>query len=149
MAGAALIRLFHLATDNDLYNAIMSSRVLSLNLAFFAIVGLGALYAGHRRLGLLRDWRLVYLGRISYGVYLYHHIVFVLWDDYAAKHQLGSHIGYGILKVATSFVLAGLSWRYLERPILNFKNRFRYKAPAAAPRVLKGELIPVIGVETN
>jgi len=33
----------------------------------------------------LRHPWLVYLGKISYGLYLYHHIVFMLWDDYAAR----------------------------------------------------------------
>jgi peptidoglycan/LPS O-acetylase OafA/YrhL len=146
---AGLVRLFQVAADGDLYAVVTSSRVLGLNLVFFAIVGLSVLHAGHRWLGVLRDRRLVYLGQISYGLYLYHHIVFVLWDDFAAKHRLGSHIGYDLLKLAGSFAIAGLSYRYIERPILSLKDRFRYQAPDQGPRKLTGDLIPVIGVETR
>jgi len=146
---AALVRLFQLATDGDLYAAVTSSRVLSLNLVFFAVVGLSVRHAGHPRLAVLRDWRLVYLGQISYGLYLYHHIVFVLWDDYAAKHGLGSHIGYDLLKLAASGAIAGLSYRYIERPILTLKDRFRYQAPDPPRRELAGDKIPLCGVETH
>ena len=127
VGSAVLARLFHLATDGDLYMVITSSRVLCLNMVFFAVVGLTVLSAGHRWLFILRDWRLVYLGQISYGLYLYHHIVFILWDDYAAKHHLASHIGYDLLKLAASIAIAGLSYRYIERPILSLKDRFRYQ----------------------
>ena len=45
------------------------------------------------------DRRLVYLGEISYGIYLYHHIFFILWDDYAARHGLGTHVAFDLAKV--------------------------------------------------
>ncbi len=149
LASAAVARLLHLATDGHLYAAIASSRVLSLNLVFFAVVGLSVLHAGHRCLGVLRDGRLVYLGQISYGLYLYHHIVFVLWDDYAAQHRLGSNIGFDFLKLAASFAIAGLSYRYIERPILTLKDRFGYQTAHAPRREPAGDLIPVIGVESQ
>ena len=49
---------------------------LCLNLMFFALVATIVSYAGITVFGWLRDRRLVYLGSISYGIYLYHHFMF-------------------------------------------------------------------------
>ena len=75
------------------------------------------------------------LGRISYGLYVYH--IFVIY----AVHNLliGRHIAAGIpshvarnlvadcidysLSVFGTFLLAALSYRYLEMPFLRMKKR--------------------------
>ena len=99
-AGSALsVRLFGLGSESTLTTAIQSMRLLSLNLVFFAWVGLTVLSAGHPRLRFLKDRRLVYLGQISYGLYLYHHIVMILWDDYAIRHGLEGHMGHDLIKI--------------------------------------------------
>ncbi|MFO0691728.1 MAG: acyltransferase [Myxococcota bacterium] len=65
---------------------------------------------------------LVALGRISYGLYLYHVIVFVGLGDQSV----------GIRWVA-AIALAAVSWWLLERPILRLKVRFE-RSPAGAER---------------
>ena len=78
---------------------------------------------------LLRSAPLQTLGRVSYAFYLIHYPVFML---------VGSRLGWlgaGPLEAAVraaislglSLLLAMLSWRYLEGPILRFKDRW---APA-------------------
>lgn len=58
-------------------------------------------------------WRpLAHLGRISYGVYLWHWPLIVL--------NPGAPPG---LMVAASLVLAEASWRYVERPIIGLSRR--------------------------
>jgi peptidoglycan/LPS O-acetylase OafA/YrhL len=101
-------------------------RPLFLSLAFFALVGTVVLHAGQPRLRLLRDKRLVYLGSISYGLYLYHHFIFEICKYYQNYYNLADALLLDIAKLALSIGLSALSWRYVERPILGLKDRFLY-----------------------
>ena len=138
-----------LASNPELARAIQSTRMLSLNIVFFALVGLTVLSAGHPALRALRDRRLVYFGQISYGLYLYHHIVFILWDDYASKHDLGHHVSVDLIKLGASLAISVLSYRFLERPILKLKDLFPYGSAAVHTVDMAGELTPIRGMETG
>ena len=91
-----------------------------------SLVGLAALHTGERGL-LMRTLRLraaVYIGSISYMIYLIHIPVYV-----AARNAL-LRIGHAdaalltsALALALTIALASLSWRYFERPILTWKDR--------------------------
>ena len=95
-------------------STVPSLRFFSLNLGFFALVGLIVRRAGHPWLGVLRHRWLTYLGQISYGLYLYHHIIFMLWDDAAIRWGFRDHLGCDLAKAAVSFAVAapwpGGSW---------------------------------------
>ncbi len=101
------------------------TRVLFVNLVFFAIVGLVVVHAGDPRLAILRDRRLVYLGTISYGLYLYHYIFYHLLEDWAAAIAASAAVR-DALKVVASVLAAALSERWLERPIGSLKRFFPY-----------------------
>jgi peptidoglycan/LPS O-acetylase OafA/YrhL len=65
--------------------------------------------------GLLEWWPLRWVGVRSYGIYLWHWPVFVV-----TRPQLDVPIGglpLLVLRLAATFVLAGLSYRYVETPI--------------------------------
>jgi len=72
----------------------------------------------------------IYLGKISYGIYLYHLFVpdFVIW------FFLKYHIGFpspAVLWLIYSLVTLGicsLSWVLIEQPINRLKDRYVYKA---------------------
>ncbi len=72
---------------------------------------------------------LVYLGKISFGLYLIH--PFVSWG----VHRLNLHttdfrfsiLVYAIIYTLITIALASLSWRYFEKPINNLKTKFPYK----------------------
>ena len=88
----------------------------------------------------------LYLAKISYGIYLYHiFAAYFFWrvmskltpvfnnrlginlyplSDFFA-HPVASFIVYLLLSIA----MAALSWHFLEKPISNFKKLFMYKAP--------------------
>jgi peptidoglycan/LPS O-acetylase OafA/YrhL len=73
------------------------------------------------------EWEpLASLGRISYGVYLYHMPVFFLVAHYSA--DLGnSYLMFAVLvfsKVAGTVVVASVSFAYLERPALRLKSKW-------------------------
>jgi peptidoglycan/LPS O-acetylase OafA/YrhL len=72
---------------------------------------------------------LVWIGSISYGLYIWHHII------YATIGGLGF---YDLTSVAVgtplSVLVAALSYYVMERPILKLKKRFTHPAPINSPR---------------
>ncbi|ODU00623.1 MAG: hypothetical protein ABS79_03000 [Planctomycetes bacterium SCN 63-9] len=103
-----------------------------INAAFFSLIGLIVLNAGHWSLGWLRGRFVVYLGTISFGIYLYHHILMKYTEEYFVSAGRPITFGVEAMEFGASFVLAMLSWKYLEEPILALKDRFRYDAPGKA-----------------
>jgi peptidoglycan/LPS O-acetylase OafA/YrhL len=95
------------------------------------IIGLFALHSGSHWLAPFRLGPLVYLGRISYGLYLYHYVVYWVVDGCRVGPQ---HNDYNqpwqtqALKLGMSLVAAMVSWHLIEQPILRWKNRFDYRA---------------------
>jgi peptidoglycan/LPS O-acetylase OafA/YrhL len=73
----------------------------------------------------------VYLGTISYGLYLIHNFIGAAAWRVEQRFDVWMRVpsrGYGqfaYVFVAT-LILASLSWRYIERPLNNLKNRFPY-----------------------
>lgn len=67
------------------------------------------------------------LGKISYGIYLYHKpiplILIKLFNEYSI--HLNPSIGFLISIILTIFI-AKISWLIFENPILQFKKRYRY-----------------------
>jgi peptidoglycan/LPS O-acetylase OafA/YrhL len=68
---------------------------------------------------------LVYLGRISYGLYLFHMFWIWLLTEQKGVPILRYHPyrGYVVAFVLT-VVSASVSYHFFERPILKFKERF-------------------------
>lgn len=94
---------------------------------YFAVVGLVLLAEGSPRLAPLRDRRLVHLGAISYGIYLYH--PFVLIFEPMIRAAVGLKLApwmVDVAKIGSCIGLAEVSWRLVERPLLRLKGRFPY-----------------------
>lgn len=77
---------------------------------------------------------LTYLGRITYGIYLYHYFPPLI------PVPLLGYFGYQLhIPSLTSFVLSSLltiavtsiSWRWFEQPINNLKRHFQYASHTA------------------
>jgi len=77
------------------------------------------------------DWRLKWLtwapvrhvGKVSYGLYVYHYFVpeaVALVVDFPRKGKLRRVLGVPMIGLA--FIIAELSWRFVERPILALKR---------------------------
>jgi len=67
-----------------------------------------------------------YIGKISYGLYIYHYatIWFVMRiRDFGLQESIAKPLTLVISAIVT-FTLAHLSYKYLEKPILDLKDRF-------------------------
>jgi peptidoglycan/LPS O-acetylase OafA/YrhL len=115
----------------------------------YALVSVAVILSSMQRWGLapvVLSWRpLVRLGRISYGVYLYHWLVYLWLDE--------ENTGLGpwpllVLRLAVTFGISWLSYRYLEQPIregrrLNTPRSLRL-APVAAVAIVLGAFVVTI-----
>ena len=101
---------------------------------YAGLVGFVLCSVGHPALAVLRDRRLCYLGQISYGMYLYHPMVFTAVALIHFKLGLRGSATIDALKVAACVGLAALSWRFIERPCLARKDRLTLGAGGEMPR---------------
>lgn len=69
---------------------------------------------------------LLFLGKLSYGIYLYHMVVIDLAFRVFQWPQPGSLLLRLPLYTSLTLVAAGMSWYGLEKPLLSLKQRLRY-----------------------
>jgi len=85
-----------------------------------ALTGMNARYAR------LLSWTpLVYLGKISYGIYVYHVFIIILVSPLLVPYGLSEdHNAWGRIAVllALTFAVSSLSWHWLEQPFLAWKT---------------------------
>ena len=75
--------------------------------------------------GRFLEWRpVVFLGRISYGVYLIHNFSVPLLGLVLPRVALAPPLPQAAIALPTTVGLAALSWRFLERPFNRLKSRF-------------------------
>lgn len=100
-----------------------------------ALVGLAACGKnGPLQSGFFASPMLRWLGKYSYGIYVYHHAlkplwIHFLWDGWISRlcgtEFLGT-LAYTASATTATLILAWLSWTFFEEPILSLKSRFRY-----------------------
>jgi peptidoglycan/LPS O-acetylase OafA/YrhL len=75
------------------------------------------------------DW-LRYVGKISYGIYLLHYPIFVLWARFIASESFlpSNPLARNLLafagQILLAIVAAAISWRLFEQPLLRLKEWF-------------------------
>ena len=77
---------------------------------------------------------LVYLGRISYGLYVFH-VLALMCSDYLMPNftvSAGRLALHGLLALTLTVALAAASYRWLETPFLKLKQRFTHVLSRAA-----------------
>ena len=110
--------------------------VFAFGALYAGIIGLCSLLSGSRWLAPLRLFPLLYLGKISYGLYLYHYIVYWVIDGCKPdQHALTYAQPWTtqLFKLSTTVVVATASWFLVEQPILRWKDRFVYRSTNARP----------------
>ena len=121
LASAGLIALSYLASPLAYLEAPIARipgcgpvSILAVNITYFSIVGLCIRFTGHRWLFPLRTRVICGLGRMSYGIYLYHLVIIEMVDQYFGPRTLMTDASAVLL----SLLAAAISERCLERPIV-------------------------------
>jgi peptidoglycan/LPS O-acetylase OafA/YrhL len=67
----------------------------------------------------------LWLGKISYGLYVYHVLVLSLMAPWSAprEHKVSFAVAHRSMELLLTILVAGLSYRWLERPFLRWKER--------------------------
>jgi peptidoglycan/LPS O-acetylase OafA/YrhL len=125
-SGVGLVLLGRLPNFSTFANS-SEANVWIYELCLIASVGIIVWALSGRYVGVLRWGPMMYLGRISYAIYLIHLLVLMLVGKY-----VGSGVGPGMLAAGISVGYAAVSWRYFEAPILFWKPRTRVRAEAEA-----------------
>lgn len=85
---------------------------------------------------LLSHYLLRWIGRRSYGIYVYHMPIFLALEALRKEHDTMNLILVTFLRFGLSILLAELSFRFIEQPVLQYKNRLQVtrKVPSVSPR---------------
>ena len=120
ICGAILIALLALSPAD-----IQGAGRLSIQLSMMLFLGSIVIAENHWARPLLTLTPLAYLGVISYGMYIYHMLALhVMRGGFArAGWRINTILFYLAVVIATT-VVAGLSFRWLESPLLKLKDRF-------------------------
>jgi peptidoglycan/LPS O-acetylase OafA/YrhL len=71
----------------------------------------------------------LYLGRRSYGIYLYHYPIFKAAEALRVPGSPVNFLLVAALEIAVTLAVAELSWRLIEQPAMRFKKRFAWRKP--------------------
>ena len=93
------------------------------------LVGCVALFLSF--FGMPKAWipqPILWLGKISYGLYVYHVLVLALMPRWPARwgHGAGLSAARLCLELLLSILVAGLSYRWIEQPFLRWKESFTF-----------------------
>ena len=125
MAGGVAFRLSGLpvVSSNSFALALLS---FVAALIFVRIIHACALRSKHVMARGLEYQPIVYVGKISYGIYVYHNFVEELSPKFFQVLGLAfpvSFIPKFVLLTAITLLLSSLSWHAIEKPINALKNR--------------------------
>lgn len=111
----------------------MTLPVSLISLSSLGVIGLFVCMSGSPWLAMFRNKGLVALGTISYGLYLYHLVLFENLDTLVKfRWEMGDPWWLDATKLALSLIVATASWHFFEKPILRFKERFQYGGNSVA-----------------
>ena len=91
-----------------------------------AVAVLIAALVGRTTPGLLGRPGVAYLGRISFGLYLFHFQIILWTQDLTPNWPLWARLGLLLADLAATIGVAALSYRCIERPFLRLKARFSH-----------------------
>jgi peptidoglycan/LPS O-acetylase OafA/YrhL len=105
---------------------------LSIQLCMMLLLGTLVVREDHLARPILSFPPLAYLGATSYGIYLYHmSVIHAVRIGYARLGWPELSLGFYLIALAGTMVVAGLSYRFIEQPLLRLKARFAADAGTA------------------
>lgn len=111
-------------TSGSGFEIIQIIKYVLLAVCYFCFIGFAiTIKDNHWLKKALKFNFLSYTGKISYGLYVYHPICFLLVNKYG---KIDSIILSLILSFACCYMVASLSYYFFESKFLIFKNKFQY-----------------------
>lgn len=74
---------------------------------------------------LLNNKAIVWVGQRSYGIYAYHYPIFLALEQFRIPQDNVNFIFVSIVRIVLTIIVAALSYRLVEQPILRYKKKFR------------------------
>ncbi len=113
VGGAALLGIFAMYWGTTQYGSFPYQGGMFLLAVLTALV-IGVTVHPGSQLRIVLGWEpLRWVGERSYGIYLWHYPVIVLTTPLNAP----PNVVRAVLQIAATFVIAALSWRYVEQPV--------------------------------
>jgi peptidoglycan/LPS O-acetylase OafA/YrhL len=130
MATAVTVLLLYMGlrakiTDGYLYNGGFTVVALSVGLIITSL-----LVSPIKLFTLILEWSvLVWIGRLSYGIYVWHKLAYVILDPMMPLLPRRSETMHDIvlplaIKIGVSLLIASISFYLIEQPLLRLKRRF-------------------------
>lgn len=111
---------------------------LGISLLFVVLIEKAARGFKGRARVVMENPVLLYIGKISYGLYVYHNFMLAIVLYYLLKRTAAPDYRLvAILSTVSTFATAIVSWHLIERPLAQLKNRFSFnlrKTPLAHSR---------------
>ena len=119
----SLIIIFCIASFNHILIGYPNWYAFSVCVATATLIALGKFYPDQLCIKVLSIRLLVFIGVLSYSLYIWHWVVFSVLR-YQSRVESASLI---FLAYGVTFLLAYLSWKFIERPARKLKQiQFRY-----------------------
>jgi peptidoglycan/LPS O-acetylase OafA/YrhL len=115
-----------LPLDNGRLLCALGSAIIIAEVSTFPLAALGR-GIGHRVLA--------YIGLLSYSLYLWHPIVFDFSKNQFGLSTMRDKVIYGVPAAVVVFLLAWLSYRFIETPFLRIKDRLGTKSEAVTEAI--------------
>jgi peptidoglycan/LPS O-acetylase OafA/YrhL len=74
-----------------------------------------------------------WIGRRSYGIYLYHFPIFIALESLRRDQSPVNYLLVTALRFAVTIVVAEVSYRFIERPVLRYKKRYQVASEFVLP----------------
>ncbi len=118
-------------------NSVWLALTESVDAVFLAWVLAASLTGMNTRYARILSWTpLVYVGRISYGIYVYHVFIIILLSPLLVTLGMSEdHNAFGRIAVllAVTLAVASLSWHWVEQPFLAWKKALSEFPPRKKP----------------
>lgn len=125
-AYAALLLIVLNIPVSDISGALRFSIHVTATLLIAAII-----LNPHGAVARLLEWGpIAHVGKVSYGVYLYHLFGLLAASAVTRKFGLGDTPATFFLGAAVTVAVATASYQYLEKPFLRRRSKFRRRTPA-------------------
>jgi len=130
IAGLGIVTLTTLLyIYNKGFRILHTFALLGISLLFMVLIEKTARGFKGRAKSVMENPVVLYIGRISYGLYVYHNFMLAIVLYYLLKRSaVPDYRLVALLATGSTFAAAVLSWHLIERPLAKLKNRSSFAA---------------------